>query len=116
MTRSITNAPNLRVGDSPHPLEGVAKVTSASYLVNIITLFAFIRVHLRTKYLQKKLEFGFYNSLPCGRGGGGEGGINNIIQADVKAKKIILLWLYKLDVTLRVHPLPNPSPIKGEGL
>jgi hypothetical protein len=41
--------------ESPSPTrEGVAKVTSASYLVKKVTKFAFIRVHLRTNIFKKK--------------------------------------------------------------
>ena len=55
----------------------------------------------------------------AGEGPGERGRKNTLVfirnQRD-KDEVSIRLFIFQADETLRVHPLPNPSPIKGEGL
>ena len=52
--------------------------------------------------------------LPVGRGDGGEAA-DCVATASLIHRACEAFWLLPAD-SVGVHPLPNPSPIKGEGL
>ncbi|MET0043440.1 MAG: hypothetical protein ABW100_07985, partial [Candidatus Thiodiazotropha sp. 6PLUC3] len=54
----------------------------------------------------------------AGEGPGERGRMNSLISSTISIIKITNKCglIFQPDETLRVHPLPNPSPVKGEGL